>query len=259
MKPAKIPEAAYTRLRALLQKKMREKYGEFLVEGKRLVAEAIHSGWDTKFVCVEEERADQLPFLTVKNSFPVYALPEKEFSTISATEHSQGVVAVVEQKHASFEQIQPENGFVIALDAIADPGNVGTIIRSADWFGAGGVLLGKGCAELYNPKTVRGTMGALFHLPVAENVNLLAALPGYRKKGFRIYAATTSDTPVNKNFSFSPKAVLLIGSEAVGITPELLALADSKITIKKYGKGESLNAAMAATVVLAMAREFAAA
>ncbi|HZV12800.1 MAG TPA: RNA methyltransferase [Candidatus Kapabacteria bacterium] len=252
MQREELSEARYTRLRALLQKKMREKYGEFIVEGKRLVAEALHSGWKVHFVCVQEERVDQLPFLS-SQTVPVYTLPEDKFAEISATEHSQGVIAVLDAKNEPLKIPTKEKSIVLALDSIADPGNVGTIIRSADWFGVDAVLLGKGCAELYNPKTVRSTMGSIFRVPTEES-NLFTTLPEYRKQGYQVYATTTSDTLLDRKFSFAPKSLLLIGSEAEGISHELLALADHKVTIKKYGGGESLNAAMATAVALAMMR-----
>jgi len=238
---------------------MRAKYSEFIIEGKRLTGEALRSSWDIQYICIAEEKADQLPFAAGTNGTQVYTLPEKEFAEISTTEHSQGVIAVAAQKHFTHTDLNhsKSDSIMLALDAIADPGNTGTIIRSADWFGADSVLLGEGCAELYNPKTVRSTMGSIFRVPAAEHVNLFATLQDLRKHGYAVYAATTSDQPIGKRIRFAPKSVLLIGSESEGIRHELLGIADHKITIKKYGGGESLNAAMAASVALALAREFA--
>ena len=246
-----LPEAKLTRLRALRQKKMREKYDAFIVEGARLIEETVQSSWNVEFICIEEGRE----FHTVVHShIPVFSLSQKEFADISLVEHSQGVLAVAEMKHTVLSQlnVQNEHQIVVALDSVRDPGNVGTVIRSADWFGASAVLLSNGCAELYNPKTIRATMGSIFRLPVVENVALPDAIHTMKENGFLVWALAASGKPFGGTQTIPERLLLLTGSEATGISDEVCSAADGIVAINKYGYGESLNAAMATTAALAM-------
>ncbi|NHN34550.1 RNA methyltransferase [Paenibacillus sp. S3N08] len=140
-------------------------------------------------------------------------------------------------------------GLVVVIDGVQDPGNLGTIIRSADAVGATGVLLGKGTVDLYNPKTVRSTMGSLFHLPIASG-DLHALLPAAAEQGVAIVTTSLQATSSCYDFDFRRPVWFVIGNEGQGVSAEVSALSTEQILIPMQGKAESLNAAMAATVVL---------
>lgn len=246
---APLPETKLRRLRALLSRNLREKYRECIVEGARIVDEALRSSWTVEFLCISQSGRVHLDKLS-EHRHPVYIVSEDEFSTISTTEHSQGILAVV--RMSTEPAPPPRDGIILALDRISDPGNVGTIIRNADWFGVQLVLLGKGCADLYNPKTIRATMGSLFHLPVISDVNLLDACEKSAQEGFALWCADMDGGPVTAAHRAMPRALLIIGSEAHGVDPAIRAKMQESIGIPRIGKAESLNAASATAAMLAL-------
>ena len=147
----------------------------------------------------------------------------------------------------------PRRAVAVALDGVSDPGNVGTVVRTAAWFGVAAVLLGKRCADLLNPKTVRATMGGLFHVPVCRNVDLSDALTRLRKRGFTVTVAAADGSPVWLSWAAGPWSVLVLGNEARGVSGRLRGLADKTVAIARTGKGESLNVAVTAGIFLSAA------
>lgn len=140
-------------------------------------------------------------------------------------------------------------GLVVVLDGVQDPGNVGTIIRSADAAGAAGVVLGAGCADVYNPKTIRSTMGSLFHLPIVEG-QLESLLPEAKVAGVKLVSTSLQAEHSCYSYDFTQSVWLVIGNEGKGISDATARLVDDSITIPMQGQAESLNAAMAATILL---------
>ncbi len=242
--------------RSLSVKKYRDDHGLFLVEGRRSVLEALASDFEIRTVIMtpsflNDEDARPLKAAIRKRRVKTEELSGKEFSGIMDTVHAQGVGAIVEVRKTSVLGIVAKDrpgAVLVALDAVADPGNVGTIIRTCDWFGVDGVLLGEGCVDLYSPKVVRGTMGSIFHLPVAEGVNLEKAIPLSQNSGFRAYVTDASGQ--SQRGSDPGKALIVFGNEAHGISQGVRALADGTITIPRYGQAESLNVSIACGVVL---------
>lgn len=246
-----LPDARRRRLRALLTRPMREKYREFIVEGPRSVREALQGEWRVEFLCVSQSgrvHLDSLP----EHTYPTNIVGDDAFEEFSTTEHSQGIVALVRQQTSHLSE--DEGGLFIALDRVGDPGNVGTIIRSADWFGARGVVLGIGCAELFNPKTVRSTMGSIFHIPVIEQIPLAAWCAHMRSKEYVTWCADMGGEPVSQTMRATQRAILVIGSEAHGIDPGLCAESQAVVGVPRIGSAESLNAASAAAALLALLR-----
>jgi TrmH family RNA methyltransferase len=228
---------------------MREKYHECIVEGNRIVAEALRSDWTVEFLCVSQSGREHIASLPAF-ACPAYITGDDEFEQFTTTENSQGIIAVVRQQAVSLPDML--HGHVIALDRVADPGNLGTIIRTADWFGASAVLLGNGCAELFNPKTVRSTMGSLFHLLVVPQVDLLGACSTFKLKGVTLWCADASGNSVNDSHRLTKDAILVVGSEAHGVDPRLMSLAEEALAIPRIGQAESLNAASATSALLAL-------
>ena len=234
----------------LLLKKYRETEKKFIIEGKRFVTEGLISTYTCEFVVVNNDFKQKeaeyynslgkqnLEILTVKNS---------EFEKISSTQHSQGILAVfkIPEKVINVEKEKT----IICLENISDPGNVGTILRSCDWFGIKTVLLSKNCAELYNPKVLRASMGAVFNLNIIENVNIINEIGKLRSKGFKTYFADMEGRDY-REINFNERSIITFCNEAFGPTEELKEICDASITIPKKGNIDSLNVAAAAAVIL---------
>ncbi|UUZ90316.1 RNA methyltransferase [Paenibacillus sp. P25] len=180
------------------------------------------------------------------------AVSEAVLAKCTDTQTPQPVFAVVPKPPWRPQQLleaSRHSGLVVVIDGIQDPGNLGTIIRSADAVGATGVLLGRGTVDLYNPKTVRSTMGSLFHLPIAEGP-LGEWSPQAAEAGIRVAATSLQGAVSRYEYDFRPATWFIIGNEGAGVSAEALELSQHQVLIPMKGRAESLNAAMAATVVL---------
>jgi TrmH family RNA methyltransferase len=241
------------KLRALKQKKYRDIEKTFLVEGLRLNEEAVAAGADIVHVVVTKEALEQprvaalIRTMQSKNS-PVFIAPQRLFQSLSDEISPQGLLCAVRKtKPKSAEHISAS--LILACDNIQDPGNLGTIFRSAEWFGVTDILLSPGCVDPYNPKVVRGSMGAVFRLSIFEQIDLVQSLPMFKERGYRI-VGTVLDAPKKLNELRPQKDILLIGNEANGLSTHVASLIDEAITIPGAGNGESLNAAIAASICL---------
>lgn len=237
----------------LQEKKHRDKQNRFVVEGVHLVQEALRSGAEVECVAYDLEKGIPAELRDIPDHgrrVEWIGVTDAIVAKVSHTSTPQPVFAVVQKERESRARLFEDQGRpVIVLDGLQDPGNVGTIIRSADASGAAGVILGKGCADLYNPKTLRSTMGSLFHLPVIEG-DLSELLPEAREKGARLVTTSLGGKTPAFLYDFTGFCWIVIGSEGSGVSPEVAALVDDEIIIPMPGKAESLNAAMAATVLL---------
>ena len=208
----------------------------------------------------ENHRYASVLLLAGKKSKERVEISQKEFALIADTVTAQGIAAVVKKFSFNVDSeleklLKRDNAFVVALDQIADPGNLGAIIRTSDWFGLDAILLSKNCVELYNPKVVRSTVGSIFHLPIldcSDDADRFADLLGrLQKNGFILFGAEVSGNTDLRTNVWPKKSVLVIGNEARGISPEIAKMLDKHIVIPKFGKAESLNAGVAAGVFLA--------
>ena len=243
-------------LRSLRTRKGREETGLFLVEGVRLCSELIPAKARVEIVLVAEgqtsgalgEQAAQLASAGAE----IIQAPLRDFERVSDTVNSQGILAAARWDDLSPEALRfPDAGAVVlALDGVSDPGNAGTVIRTAAWFGVSAVLLGQGCADLLNPKAVRATMGGIFQLPICRDVKLAEELSRLKRSGFHVTAATMDGSPDWSGWAKNPRSALILGSEAHGVSEELCRLADRRITIPRRGAGESLNVAVSAGILL---------
>ncbi|MGG1312241.1 TrmH family RNA methyltransferase [Cohnella laeviribosi] len=241
----------------LSERKHRQREGRFKLEGVHLVAEALAAGWPLECV-VFDEGAGIPPELVqfaereeAQGNGPLWipASPDV-IAKCSETETPQPVFAVALRVERKAEQLfRGEGGPVVVLDGVQDPGNVGTIIRSAAASGASAVVLGKGTADLYNAKTLRSTMGALFSIPVME-ADLPQLLPEAKARGIPLFGTSLKATESCYACDLSGSPWLLLGNEGAGLSPEVMELVDRPIIIPMTGRTESLNVAMAATVLL---------
>jgi TrmH family RNA methyltransferase len=226
-------------LKLLHSKKGRETEGLFLVEGPKMVKEAL----ENREICIEKLLfSAPLEFGPIPTHLPQFHVSPSEMERISTMKTPPSAVAVC--RIPSFKT--PSGPRILCLDGIQDPGNLGSIIRIADWFGISGIVLSHECADAYNPKTVKSTMGSIFRVSL-----WYTALEEYLKTTtLPIYGAQLDGQSITNNFI--PKdAILLIGSEGNGISKELLPYIHHAISIPRFGHAESLNAAIACGILCA--------
>lgn len=248
-----------TDVKALQTKRGRDEQRKFIVEGWKAIADAVAAGAECDILLYDPasvKDAKQLNRLS-RGFQAVYPARTKELESIADAVTTQGVIGVFAQldHRAAFTAVLKKSASVIvAVDGINDPGNLGTIIRACDWFGVDAVLTSEQSVDLYNPKTVRATMGSLFHLPVLSGVALPAMLMQCRNEGFTVYSTELEKSTDVRSVPFAAKSVIIIGSESHGVSSPVSALAQERILIPSFGKAESLNAAMACSVILARIR-----
>src|SRR5579864_7188562 len=227
--------------------------GECAIEGFRIVEEAFRSGLRCRAVffsqSAEARAARLLP--QIGSHVETLLLPDKLFSSAVPSQAPQGVAALVQLKTFSVDDIveSESGGPLLVIVGVQDPGNLGTILRSAEAFGASGVLLGENTVSAYNSKVVRASAGSIFRIPLVKQ-ELGTALPGLREQGLRLFATSShKGTPVH-DAQLTPPLALLVGSEGAGLPREIMAQVDGVVAIPHSPKVESLNAGVAASIVL---------
>jgi TrmH family RNA methyltransferase len=256
----RITKNEIKRIRSLSQKKNRETEQKFVVEGWRALKEVLSSASKVEIAGVLSRYLDDPDYKGILSQLEergavVRELTETELNALADTVHAQGVIAVVLQKTSSIEpDALKRSSLVVVADSVSDPGNLGSIVRSSDWFNADLLLLGKGCVELYNDKVIRSTVGSIFHLPIVEDVELLSTLRMLKEHGFSVVALSGDGKHSYTDQPMSGKLAIVLGSEAHGVSPEVRAVADEVVRIPKYGRAESLNVGVACGIVLAHIR-----
>lgn len=264
-------QAVLREARRLLRRKERKEIGEFLVEGRQAVREALKAPGVVKWLFIRWASAHDnvdLVELARENDVPVYAVSEQNLATMSDTVTPQGVIAVARNIDVSLSEVlgtkrkdpskekkkhrRKDVGLIVICAQIRDPGNAGTVIRCADAFGADAVILSTDSVEVYNPKTVRASVGSIFHLPIVTGVDLEQAIDACRAAGLQVFA-TDGEAGVDLSdldAELSRPTAWVMGNEAWGLPSEHLALADKTVAVPIYGHAESLNLATAAAICL---------
>lgn len=237
-----IQNARVRKWRKLHTRKGRRQTQTFLVEGFHLIEEAWKSNWIIDQLIVQG--TVQIPNWMRK--LPIVRVSSQVFHAISQTEAPQGIAAVIQMKTLPF---YPTN-HTLLLDAIQDPGNVGTMIRTADAAGFSAVFLGKGTVDLYNDKVIRATQGSLFHIPIIQS-DLMDTLTMLKDKNYSIWAADVGETSSFYHQLKAPqKVALMLGNEGSGIDTDLIQEAHKIVKIPIYGEAESLNVSIAAGILM---------
>jgi TrmH family RNA methyltransferase len=246
MMPERITSKANPRVRALrsaLQSRRGETVG---IEGFHLVREAVASGLLLTTLYVRDDQAGVVNQLPSESAREVLILSREAFDSAAATEQAQGIAAVIERPTQTY---LPRTGdLLLVADGVQDPGNLGTLIRSAEAFGASTVVLGQGTVDPWNGKCLRASAGAAFRLPLPRwNDELLKSL---RAIDAKLYAAVAREGTLAHLIEFAETAVIIIGNEAAGVSDALLQACDDRITLATIGPTESLNAAVAGSLLL---------
>lgn len=235
---------------SLQSKKERDKLGLFIVEGERLVSE-IPEDWETEYYMISDSFYKNNRNFDLKPNVNKNIVADSIFKSISDTVSPQGILAVCKQKSFSINSIlKKTKPLFLILEKISDPGNLGTMIRTADAAGADAVILSEGCVDLYNSKVIRSTMGSVFHLPIYQNINLELFADELKKNNVRIFAAHLDGINYHYNVDLKSGAAVLIGNEANGLTAEITKKADELVKIPLVGKAESINASVACGILI---------
>ena len=229
-----ISKANIKLLSSLSIKKYRKRENLFLIEGMRLFTEVIKSNYPIKYIWVLDTLIDEIS--------------KKELKQISDTQHSQGIVGISEIPKNVTQEFCNQN--LLLIDRISDPGNLGTMLRTAEWFGIKTVVLSEDCADPYSPKIIRSAMGAHFYLNIVQK-NLTEFCDKLRKKYYSVIAGVMNGQNLDDlEISLQQNWAVVLGSEAHGIDETILSKCTHKVTIPKIGNLESLNVTTAGSILL---------
>ena len=250
------------------KRKVRDEESLFVCEGFRMFEEAPDNLITE--VYIEDKTYDEMEesfnktpsnrlgraFLKVRSledkGVTVEKVTDNVLKKISDTKTPQGMVFVLKMPHYDIEDLK--GGNILILENIQDPGNLGTMLRTAEGAGAGGVLMSKGTVDIFNPKTIRSTMGSLFRVPFIYTDDLKGATECLKKDGVRVYAASLQGLKFYDEISYEGRSAFMIGNEGNGLSDDACEMADELIKIPMEGKLESLNAAVSAAILLYNAR-----
>lgn len=247
--------ATIKHINELQQKKHREAAQEFIVEGIKGVEEALENS-EVVLIVIDGALRDDADLQNIiataeKDEVPVEFCGRKDIGEIKTTDTFPGILAVVSTNDIGLTEIS--SGPIIALDGVKDPGNLGTIIRTADWFGIQNILLAEDSVDPYNPKVVRSTMGSIFRTQIFESQHLATSLQMLKDKfGYKVVSLEMDGDVLPQKLlkQGAENTVFLFGSESHGVRPELEKFIDLKYTIPGKGQAESLNVAVAAAIVM---------
>ncbi len=251
----------YTKLK---QKKYRALQKQCIIEGVRALRDIIAADDEGKFIDAVLYTPDFLTtdvheklLITVRDrGGKVYEVSTQDIKRLTDTVTGQNVIGVVNQWSTTVDTIihQSAPQLVVAADNIREPGNLGSLVRTCDWFGVDALLLGAGTVDIWNPKVLRTTVGSMVHVPFVEDVDLWRELPALRSRGYFICGTSIHGGSSIEHIIPPMPVVLIFGNEAEGISDRLLDIIDDLITIPKYGRAESLNVGVSAGVILSAIR-----
>lgn len=234
-----------------LQKKskVRNERNIFLVEGIKMFLEAPRNSIEKVFISetLFNRKKQELNLDGLK----VEILSDKVFSHVSDTKTPQGILCIMRQKKTKLEEIfaqKPEH--LMILDNLQDPGNLGTIVRTAEGAGVSGIILSKDCVDIYNPKTIRSTMGSIYRMPFLYVEDLENTIEEVKKQDIKVYAAHLQGKNNYDEENYKTGCAFLIGNEGNGLRDEIAEKADIWVKIKMHGEVESLNAAIASSILM---------
>lgn len=239
-------------IKKMKDKKYRDESNEYIVEGVKLIEEAVQEKAKIKkiIVCEDTTRTYEIPtqvMLEIAKYECVY-VTDKIFSSITQVTNPQGIMAIIE-KNSENQEIDYTQDIIVAIDNVQDPGNLGTILRTVDSIGLNQLIVSKDTVDAFNSKVVRSTMGAIFRVKIIEVENLIQSIKEMRKHHFKLMVTSLQTENSIYDIEFNKK-IIVIGNESNGVSKEIQDMADEKVKIPMLGRTESLNASVAAGVVM---------
>lgn len=236
----------FKKTRKLLSKSGRKKSGLFIIEGERIVRDAARGRADIEYIMVSESFGEIIG--RDYGNAPAYMVTDRLFDELKSTVNSQGILAVAKYTDLDVGDIDYSKGYYLYLDSVADPGNMGTIIRSADAFGIDGIILSAGCVDVFNPKVLRSTMSGIFNVRLYFDDG--GVLGRFADNGFKIAGTFPDEAEEAGKFTYTDKCVIVMGNEANGICAETEKYCTHRVTIPMTGGAESLNVSVACGIML---------
>ena len=241
---------------SLQQRKYRQKFGEYTVEGIRAVTDIGKKDCLRSILIRESKRSELEPL--VEKGFTVssvYVVQDPIFDKIEHSVNGQGILGIAKKCVNDLHSFIVEDGLYVALDGVQDPGNLGTIIRTAVAAGAKGIFLLKGTVDPYNEKCVRSTMSALCNIPIFEDVTLSEFYDFIKDNTIKTYVTSLENAKPYHTISYAKRTMIILGNEGNGVSREIIEMCDQAITIPMYGDIESLNVSIAAALCMYKVRE----
>lgn len=241
---------------SLQQRKYRQKFGEYTVEGIRAVTD-IGKKDCLRYILIRESKRSELEPLVQKGFTvsSVYVVQDPIFDKIEHSVNGQGILGIAKKCVNDLHSLIVEDGLYVALDGVQDPGNLGTIIRTAVAAGAKGIFLLKGTVDPYNEKCVRSTMSALCNIPIFEDVTLSEFYDFIKDNTIKTYVTSLENAEPYHTISYPKRTMIILGNEGNGVSREIIEMCDQAITIPMYGDIESLNVSIAAALCMYKVRE----
>ena len=241
---------------SLQQRKYRQKFGEYTVEGIRAVTDLGKKGFLRAILIRESKRSELEPLVQKDFSISsVYVVQDPIFDKIEHSVNGQGILGIAKKCINELHSFIVEDGLYVALDGVQDPGNLGTIIRTAVAAGAKGIFLLKGTVDPYNEKCVRSTMSALCNIPIFEDITLSEFYDFIKDNTIKTYVTSLENAKPYHTISYAKRTMVILGNEGNGVSNEIIEMCDQAITIPMYGDIESLNVSIAAALCMYKVRE----
>lgn len=253
MKIQKLSSSYLKQISKLKLKKYREETNSFLIESEKILKEALKSDWKVEEIYLTSRNLHLIDSLMDFSSLEyckIFELSEKEFNKISNETTPSGIAAKIQKKKFNLNSIfENHTQIILAFEKISDPGNLGTILRTADWFGFKSIVLSENSVDFTNPKVIKASMGSIFHLEIFEETNLKIFFELVKEKNYKVLG--TSSTGKNiASFQFSQKYVIVFGNESKGLSKDVFSQCDDIIGIPAFGSAESLNLAISSSIIL---------
>ncbi|ELU5585979.1 RNA methyltransferase [Clostridium perfringens] len=237
----------FKEIKKLKEKKHRIKSNKYLIEGLRFVEEAIKSKVSIDSIIFTESFKEKNPelFLKINENIKLIQMNEALLKQLCSTENPQGIVGVINMQNKELKSGE----LVVLVDKVQDPGNMGTIIRTAHAAGAAGIVMTKGTVDIYNDKTLRSTMGSIFYIPIVED-DSLDFIKSLKKEGYKLVVSSLQGKNNFFEENLQGKVMIAVGNEGNGVSDEVYDIADIKVKIPMPGEAESLNVAVATSIMI---------
>ena len=237
----------FKEIKKLKEKKHRIKSNKYLIEGLRFVEEAIKSKVSIDSIIFTESFKEKNPdlFLKINENIKLIQMNEALLKQLCSTENPQGIVGVINMQNKELKSGE----LVVLVDKVQDPGNMGTIIRTAHAAGAAGLVMTKGTVDIYNDKTLRSTMGSIFYIPIVED-DSLDFVKSLKKEGYKLVVSSLQGKNNFFEENLQGKVMIAVGNEGNGVSDEVYDIADIKVKIPMPGEAESLNVAVATSIMI---------
>ncbi|EGT0691447.1 RNA methyltransferase [Clostridium perfringens] len=237
----------FKEIKKLKEKKHRIKSNKYLIEGLRFVEEAIKSKVSIDSIIFTESFNEKNPdlFLKINENIKLIQMNEALLKQLCSTENPQGIVGVINMQNKELKSGE----LVVLVDKVQDPGNMGTIIRTAHAAGAAGIVMTKGTVDIYNDKTLRSTMGSIFYIPIVED-DSLDFVKSLKKEGYKLVVSSLQGKNNFFEENLQGKVMVAVGNEGNGVSDEVYDIADIKVKIPMPGEAESLNVAVATSIMI---------